>query len=202
MNPNPQGIPTTDSEFASPSLIDELRNFPSESAHPCPKIDEAILGFASEKMAAIRSRKIIRRNWSLGAIAACFLLGGLSFLFLQSNPTSFSPIQTASEDDVIIYREIGALFADSLNSVIINDSGLQIVLSDTHELENRQPVLLEVCESAKCQKIITFVGQTVEIGGYSIMVNGQTKGQVIIKNDSLSNPAKPLPHITIKALPA
>ncbi len=202
MNPNPQDIPTTDEEYASPSLIEALRNFPSESAQPSPEIDAAILGMAREKMAQIQSQKIIRRNWSFGAIAACLLLGGLYFLFLQSNPKSTAPTQSASQDDVLIYKEIGALFADSLNSVIINDSGLQIVLSESHALENRQPVVLEVCESTKCQKIITFVGQTVEIGGYSIIVNGQTKGQVTIKNDNSSDPAKPLPHITIKALPA
>lgn len=202
MNPNSEDIPTTDEAYASPSLIEGLRQFPSESAQPCPKIDAAILGLGSQKMAEIRNKKVIRWNWSLGAIAACLLLGGLSFLFLPSKLKPAPSIETASEDEVIIYREVGALFADSLNSVIINESGLKIVLSESHEMENRQPVVLEVCESSQCQKIITFVGQTVEIGGYRIMVNGQTKGQVTIKNGTLSNPAKPLPQITIKALPA
>jgi hypothetical protein len=184
-----------------PSLLDVLRALPSEQGCPTRATDAAIMACARETLAPIRRRISRVRLWPVLAAAACLIL----IITLLSRPSSapVSITQAPAEDKyALILREVSAVFPEQVQAIIADGGELQISLADHPVSNNKQAVVVELCEQNKCTTIITYVGQTVEIGTHRVTVRTDEKGAILIDGPEFhgtgDHPGNPVSGLHIK----
>ncbi|MCU0778189.1 MAG: hypothetical protein MUF86_11050 [Akkermansiaceae bacterium] len=162
-----------------PSLLAALCALPSEHRIPSRETDAAVLADARKTLSAIRRRRFHARLWPTLAAAACFVL----FIHLLSRPTA-TPDSTnkapAEDKYALILREVSAVFPRQVQAIIADGGELRISLADYPVSNHKKAVVVELCEQNKCTAIITYVGQTVEIGAHRITVRTNEKGAIVI----------------------
>ncbi len=179
MHPDPfkPNIPTEDA--LPPSWLEALRALPSEQGSPSAETDAAILATARETLATIRHRKLRQRLWPVLAAAACVLFALI--LFFKPRTTPDQHVAAPTEDKyALILREVSALFPQQIKAIVSDGSDLQIALADQPYTNSEQAVVIEICEKGGCKTVITYVGQTFEIGKHRVTVSTDDNGSIVV----------------------
>ena len=159
--------------------LDALRTLPSEQGGPNGDTDAAVMAEARETLAAIRRRRLRQRIWPALAAAACVLL--TISLFTKPRATPQQHAASPAEDKyALILREVSAVFPEQLQAIIADGGELRISLADHAISDKKQAVVVELCEADKCTTVITYVGQTVEVGEHRITVHADEKGAIVV----------------------
>ena len=117
--------------------------------------------------------------WATGLAAACVALV-VGILVGRLCESANSPRRLAEAADTggmyaQLYRQIEALFPNQVQAIVVDQRGVQLVLSDTANVVRSQPLLVQACRQDDCRHVITFSGQQVKINGdtWDVLVNGQ-----------------------------
>ena len=162
-----------------PALLQALHTLPSEQARPASETDAAVLAEARTALAAIHRRKLRTYFWPVLAAAACIALAFTWWTRPKSPPIAANP--PAVEDKyALILREVTSVFPDQVKAIIAEGGELRISLADQPLPDHAQPVVVELCENLKCTTVITYVGQTVEVGGHIVTVRSDDKGAIVV----------------------
>ena len=192
-------IPSDDA--LPPALLEALRSLPSEQGGPSAATDAAIMAEARTTLASIRQRRPRQRFWPALAAAACVFL--TISLFTRPRDTPSRPASVPAEDKyALILREVSAVFPEQLQAIIAEGGELRISLAD-HTLSNKkQAVVVELRVADKCTTVITYVGQTVEVGEHRVTVRTDAKGAIVVdarnSRETGEQPEHPAPHLHIK----
>lgn len=181
-----------------PALLEALRKLPSEQGGPCRETDAAIMATARETLAAIRRRRIHLRLWPVLAAAACAIFALTLFSRPSSTPAGLA-MAPAEDKYALILREVSAVFPQQIKAIFSNGSDLQIALADQPLAGSEQAVVIEVCENGDCTTVITYVGQSLEIGQHRVTVRADESGGIVIDSpDFQDSSASPAPGLHIK----
>jgi hypothetical protein len=116
-------------------------------------------------------------RWSLGLTAACLVIGFAIGLW----PTGQSPAANGlTAQNLKLLREVTAMFPNSVRAIIADEAGVRLVLSDRPDVPVSSPLLIRVCQGERCQSVITFSGQTVELAGIPLEVLTDAHGHVLL----------------------
>lgn len=193
LNPN---VPAEDS--LPPALLEALRALPSEQGGPSRETDAAIMASARETLAAIRRRRLRQRLWPVLAAAACLTFALTLFPRPRSTPAR-QATAPAVDKYALILREVSAVFPRQIKAIFSNGSDLQIALADEQLPNSDQAVVIEVCENGDCTTVITYVGQSLEIGQHRVTVRADENGGIVIDSpDFVDSSASPAPGLHIK----
>lgn len=191
MNFNSDKSTPNDDFDLSKSWLEALRkNSAKCEGSPTECTDDLVLASARATLAEIRRNKKHRwKHWSSLAAAACFAIG-MFLVFSFHNNSEHKPDESNVDSYALILREVSAVFPHQINAIVAGDDGsqLKIILSEKPLSEDGQPVLVEICQKGNCTKVITYVGQTIQLGDHQFSVLGSDRGSIVIKNlDSKSN---------------
>lgn len=177
-------------EALSTALLEALRSLPSEQATATPEVDAAVLAEARTSLAALRRPRIRIHFWPVLAVAACIALA--FSLFFRPNPTPVAVVPPKQDDKyALILREVSAVFPDQLKAIIAEGGELRIALADEPIADDKQAVVVELCENQKCTTLITYVGQTVEVGRHIVTVREDEKGAIVVEAPPSEEPGAP-----------
>lgn len=163
-----------------PGLLEALRTFPSEQGRPSRESDDAIITEARTTLSAIHRRRIHTYFWPVLATAACMALAFSLWSRPKAPPVSSNPPPAAEDKYALILREVTSVFPDQVKAIIADGGELRIALADQPLATKQQPVVVELCENLKCTTVITYVGQTVEVGGHIVTIRSDEKGAIVV----------------------
>ena len=187
-------------DHLAPAIWEALRTFPSEQGHPTPETDAAVMREAHKTFAGMRHRPFRIHFWPLLAAAACIALA-VTLLTRPKAPT-VAAIPAPTEDKyALILREVTAVFPEQVKAIIADGGELRIALADRPLDSHTQAVVVELCENQKCTTVITYVGQTVEVGGHIVTVRKDEKDTIVADTSDhhTDNSASGL-HITTRTI--
>jgi hypothetical protein len=115
--------------------------------------------------------------WSLGLATACLVIGCAVGLWLAGRPSAPNDLLAQNFE---LLREVTAMFPNSVRAVVADESGVRLVLSDQPDVPPSSPLLIRVCRGNRCQSVITFSGQTVELAGIPVEVLADAEGHVLL----------------------
>jgi len=122
-------------------------------------------------------RKVPVMVWAIGFATACVVIGFVVGSW-HGHRRSYEGESLAANAKLI--HEVAALFPNRVRAVISDDSGMRLVLSEQADVPVSAPLFLKVCDGKNCQRIITFSGQEVHIGGKSFEVLADAQGAVML----------------------
>lgn len=183
-----------------PAWLEALRTLPSEHGGPSEETDAAVLATARETLAAIRRRRLRQRLWPVLAAAACVMLA--IALFSRTRITPPSQVTAPAEDKyALILREVSSVFPHQIKAIFSNGLDLEISLADQPIANTDQAVVIEICERGNCQTVITYVGQTLEIGQHRVTVRADKNGSIVVESpDFQGSGATPGLHISTRRI--
>ena len=177
-------------ETLPPEWLEALRALPSEQGGPSGETDAAVMADARKTLATIRRRRLRQRFWPALAAAACVALA--ISLFSKPRTTSQQHVAAPAEDKyALILREVSAVFPEQLQAIIADGGELRISLADHAVSNKKQAVVVELREADKCTTVITYVGQTVEVGEHRITVHADEKGAIVVDATDTREPDSP-----------
>jgi len=204
MNRNVDDSEEDGAEALETGILEALRHSDSAQAGPSAETDAAILRMAKSRMALIRRRSAVKRAFiGIGAAAACVALA--LFLVQQAGPSAKPAPKVTLDDDsaAIILKEISAVFPGQIQSILRDESGLQLSLADAPRADPGQAVVLEIQRNGDSREIISFSGQTVEIMGRKVTIHTSADGHIHLKGPGMEwlseRPKRPLPDLKIRA---
>lgn len=87
----------------------------------------------------------------------------------------------STEDDYsVILREVSAVFPHQVKSIVSDGSSLEIALTEEPHPADKQAVVIEFCEQNTVTAVITYIGQTFEMGQRQITVRSSKNGDLVI----------------------
>ena len=109
-------------------------------------------------------------------------LACLAIIVFRSSPNQ-PGVEISKEQFVaarIYCRELEKLFPGQIRSIVFDQSGPHVVLSDTPNIPASPAVFLKICAGKNCQSIITFSGQSISLNGQQCEVLVDGTGGVIL----------------------
>jgi hypothetical protein len=116
--------------------------------------------------------------WRLSAAAAALLVIG--FVAGHWHATTRTSALQAMTQYQKVYREMAQLFPNQVRAIVMDPSGMHLVLSDQANVPASQPVVIKVSSGGQTQKIITFSGQEIRLNGETCEVMTDSDGNVIL----------------------
>jgi hypothetical protein len=143
------------------------------------------------------ARKPALLIWATGFATACLVIGfGVGVWHGRSELSSLA-------ESARLIREVAALFPKRVRAIISDESGVRLVLSDQADVPASTPLWVSVCQAGKCQTIVTFSGQKIQLADQSFDVLTDAKDNVLLIGPqtfwSSSDPARSLATLNIKA---
>jgi hypothetical protein len=83
-----------------------------------------------------------------------------------------------------LIREVAGLFPDRLQSVIVDNGETHLVLANAGRMDLGQPLVVRLWSGARCRTILTFSGQTVEVGNRPFEALADSRGGVLLSGES------------------
>lgn len=107
-------------------------------------------------------------------IALAFVIG-----YRTGTKSTGSMVSIASVQKCL--REVETMFPHQVRAIIFEkDGGARLLLSDTADVPESDPIYLNVCDGKGCQGILTFSGQRVPIEGELCDVLVDAKQKVLV----------------------
>ena len=202
MHPDSFDRNVTDEDALPSSWIEALRALPSEHGGPSAETEAAVIASAQEILAAIRRRRLRRRLWPTLAAAACLVLAATVISRTRSTPPNHQAKAVSEDKYAIILREVSIVFPRQIKAIFADGAELEIELSDAPLSGKEQAVLIEIGERETFRAVITYVGQTVQIGHSRISVSANRDGSLVIDNQDFSESSgNPAQRLSIKTRP-
>ena len=136
--------------------------------------------------------------WTTGFATACLVIG----IGVWHGRRQVSEVSSLAESARLI-REVGALFPQRVRAIISGQSGVRLVLSDQADVPVSTPLWVSMCQGKRCQTIVTFSGQEIQLAGQSFEVLVDAWDNVLLVGQqtvwSSSEPARPLASLNIRA---
>jgi hypothetical protein len=120
--------------------------------------------------------------WGMGFATACLVIG-FGFGLWRGRHASADNGSLAESSKLI--REVAALFPNRVRAIITDSSGVRLMLSDRPDVPASTPLLVRVCEGTKCQTIITFSGQEIQVANENVEVLADARNNVLLVGDHL-----------------
>jgi hypothetical protein len=121
-------------------------------------------------------------QWALGA-GMVMVVGAVVFLFRPEPKSHGSADAFAAADKC--YRETETLFPNQIQSIVFDEAGPHIVLSEKADVPFSPPLYLKICGPHGCQEIVTFSGQQVRVNGEVCDVLSDAAGNIILAGEHL-----------------
>jgi hypothetical protein len=115
--------------------------------------------------------------WGIGFATACLAIG-FAFGFWHGR-RNHAEDGLLAEDGKLV-REVAALFPNRVRAIISDNTGVRLVLSDLPDVPASAPLFLKICRGKKCQSIITFSGQEIQVAGQEFEVLADARGNVFL----------------------
>jgi hypothetical protein len=122
-----------------------------------------------------------RLAWAGGFATVCVVVGFIVGHQSGRNEMANGNGQLLQSEKLI--REVMATFPNRVRAIVKNDSGMQIVLSDSEDIPASTPLWVKVCQGEHCTTLVTFSGQEVEVAGQKMTVLSDAEGGVILTGD-------------------
>jgi hypothetical protein len=120
--------------------------------------------------------------WGIGFATACLVIGfGFGFWRGRHVPADDGSLAESSK----LIREVATLFPNRVRAIISDRSGVRLVLSDRPDVPVSTPLFVKVCQGTKCQTIITFSGQEIQVANENVEVLADARGNVLLVGDRL-----------------
>lgn len=191
MNTNPIQPDDALDDKLPPGLLEALRALPSEQGQPSHETDAAIMAEARSTFVALRRSRFRSYFWPLLAAAACIALTFSLWTRPKAPQVAFNPPPAAEDKYALILREVTSVFPDQVKAIIAEGGELRITLADQPLTHPQQAVVVELCENRKCTTVITYVGQTVEVGGHTVTIRTDEKGTIVVDTPDNHQPEDP-----------
>ena len=120
--------------------------------------------------------------WGVVFATACLVFGFI-LGHLNGRRNAMPPEELARNRKV--FDEIAALFPNRLQSITIDEKGVQLSLSEQPNLPGSTPLVIEICKAGHCRTFITFSGQRIRSDGESFEVLLGADNKVILVGDDL-----------------
>jgi hypothetical protein len=131
--------------------------------------------------------------WAGLAAATCVILALWLEPWHRREVSDALPVAAGAK----LVKELAGLFPESLRAVIIEGGENRIVLSDRPAVGGMDPVLIRLCHNGDCVLILTFSGETIELGTIRFEVLTGGSGEVLLLGEdfawSQADPSS-LPH--------
>jgi hypothetical protein len=117
--------------------------------------------------------------WGIGFGTACLAVGlAVGIWWGKQNAGEVDTAHLAESRK--LFQEIAAMFPNRVQSIVVDANGVRLDLSDKENVPDSTPLLVSLCKAGKCQRIITFSGQTVKINGDTCEVLADGKGNILL----------------------
>lgn len=118
----------------------------------------------------------------IGFATACLMVGfGFGFWHGRHQTSGHSSLAESAK----LIREVAALFPNRVRAIISDGSAVRLVLSDQPDVPVSTPLFVKVCQGKKCQTIITFSGQEIQVANERVEVLTDARGNVLLVGDHL-----------------
>jgi hypothetical protein len=121
-----------------------------------------------------RPRAGIIWGWGFAGAAVLVLVG-----FLAGNWHSNRQTMALLQNEKLL-REVLATFPNQVRAIIQDENGLHLTLAEQADVPQVQPLWLRICEGGHCRTVMTFSGQTVQVGGKQIEALAEADGGVML----------------------
>jgi len=121
-----------------------------------------------------------RLAWAGGLAAVCVLAG-----FILGNKfghTEMAGNGQSLQNEKLIH-EVMAMFPNRVRAIVKDESGMQLVLSESEDVPTSTPLWVKVCRGNQCTTLVTFSGQELQIAGQKMTVLADSGGGVILTGD-------------------
>jgi hypothetical protein len=132
----------------------------------------------TERMAALRPPP-----WRLGIAAALAAAFGLVAGFALWHRNILPGDAYRNLRDGRVLRELQMRYPGRLQAIIQDGSGLHTQLSQSADVSESDPILLEIRDGKDERVVVTFSGQLVRCGDRNVMVLSDLGGQVMLVGD-------------------
>lgn len=181
--------------------IAALRTLPSERRGPPGEMDDEVMAMAASQMARIRQRRRLRY---LGPALAAAASLALAWVWLSHRPSDSGLTSAPKAEDpyAVILREVSQVFPTQIKAIFTGEGELRIALAEEEAAEPGQAVVLEISGEGEPTTVITYVGQTVEIGRHQVTVHRDQNGGIVVESPGMADPGTNSPApLQIKARP-
>jgi hypothetical protein len=110
------------------------------------------------------------------AAAACI---AATFLIGYKFGNKAQPDQSLASVEKCLH-EVESMFPNQVRAIIFQKDGPRLLLSDGPNVPGVMPVYLKICDGKNCERIVTFSGQRVPIGGDLCDVLVDSKENVLV----------------------
>lgn len=101
-----------------------------------------------------------------------------------------------------LVNEVLAMFPNQVRAIVQDENGLHLSLAEEANIPISTPLWIQICDGKRCQSVVTFSGQTVQIAGKKIEVLAESGGGVMLVGEQFfwsSERANPVGKVQIKA---
>lgn len=113
-------------------------------------------------------------SWGIAGATILLLLGFVrGYWWGPQPPAALLPNEK-------LLQEVLATFPNQVRAIIQDENGLHLSLAERPDVMQAQPLWLQICEGKHCRGIITFSGQTVQLGGQQVEVLADAAGEVML----------------------
>jgi len=122
-----------------------------------------------------------RLAWSFGLVV-CIVIA-----FVIGHWSGRMEVKATPENDSLanlkLIRETLALFPNQVRAIVEDEHGLNLVLSDHHDVPVSPPIYVRICDGKHCSSLVTFSGQEIQVGGQKITVLSDAGGGIILEGN-------------------
>jgi hypothetical protein len=126
------------------------------------------------------------------ALAIMYFFINIAFKTLD-HPTTATPAPDQQLAEARqCYHELERLFPNQLQSIVFDQHGPHMALSDSANVPISAPLYLKVCGPKGCEALVTFSGGQIQFNGEKCEVLADGHGSVLlVGNDHVWSPAEP-----------
>ena len=125
-----------------------------------------------------------RLAWGL-AVAICIVIA-----FAAGHWRGRMETKTVPASDVLtngkLVRETLAMFPNQVRAILQDERGLHLILSDRDNIPASVPLYVHVCDGQRCESVVTFSGQDLELAGQKITVLADSSGAIILEGNKFA----------------
>jgi hypothetical protein len=134
--------------------------------------------------AGIISRENLRPlSWGFALTAVCGVIALAIGLWCIRVSKSQQTLDSDNIASAKLIREMLAMFPNRVRTIVSDEHGLNVELSDHEDIPVSPPLYVHICDGRQCSSFVTFSGQEIQAAGERITVLSDGQGGVILTSD-------------------